>query len=290
MCISKRNFDKVIKTYLASRASQYFLTASDTMRSPINGISLLFSMASVAFLIAGCINYNQDKDVLESTPWIHATAQVSVQSNLPFTPDNLFPADFYFGLRGVYATADNSVFSFDTTLKYKGSDCDSYFEKKYCDICQRYGRTSFSLNIVAAIGALVVVCSSIAAIVAYNKSVQITNVTAAAVAAFMSLISIVGWRASCWRVVDGAQYQPDARFDILDTARLDPEWGRGAILTMVATALMWLVFLMQLVLMWRTKSDPGYHNASASEPTMPPTAQMAHQNAAAPTTQPANMV
>jgi hypothetical protein len=48
--------------------------------------------------------------------------------------------------------------------------------------------------------------------------------------------------------------------------------------------------LMQLVLTWRTKSDPGYHNASASEPTIPPTVQMANQNAAAPTMQPGNMV
>lgn len=182
----------------------------------LNGISIAISVVSVSFVAVGSIGYSEEKSVIQSVAWI-----TSANGGLS--------ADF--GLRSVYLSSD--LLDFEVTQTYRDETCTADF----CGICEKNGKSSFVLTIIAIGLTVISMIFGGLAMVITSKALQVINGIVSLFAALGSLVAVGVFMFNCYSAVDQDLGEgPNG---------LDLQWGPGAILTIIGMLLMWVVVFCQ---------------------------------------------
>jgi hypothetical protein len=198
------------------------------MAQALNGVSAALASVSFIFYIVGCVGYSSNRDGIKSTNWINYSVG---------NTDDYFNPEIYIGLRKVLLTFNsnyNQIISFKSCADGDDDDYDDYDDDdNTCDICYKNGQATFGLLVVAAILAFVVICLSGATAASPNAPLTYVNLVCSFISGLFGVIGFGLFMHSCYNKFDD---------DVTETLH----YGPGAIMSLVAFLLMWLVIVLQI--------------------------------------------
>lgn len=178
----------------------------------IYAVSGALSVLAVTFLMIGCIGYSSEGATIQNVPWIKYEDHSDT---------------IWFALRKAYV--DVGAFYKDT-LAYTDEGCVNSF----CDRCNRDGKASFALLVVATVFAAITACISYVIIIATPTfQLRITNIFTAMVAFGFSLIAIGLFMRDCYKKIRSVNIEGSF------------SWGSGAVLSLIGSIIMFIVLIMQ---------------------------------------------
>jgi hypothetical protein len=193
------------------------------MSQALNGVSAGLAALATIFYIVGCVGYASEEDAIKNTNWINYAGD-----------DDLLDIKVYVGLKKVLFTATND---YSTTFKFSScaNDDDNYDDDDngLCSTCDETGKAAFGLLIISTILAFVVTCLSGATAASPNAPLTYANLVCSFVSGLFGVIGFGLFMHSCYNKVD-------------DTTTVDLQYGPGAILSLIAFLMMWIVIVLQI--------------------------------------------
>lgn len=185
----------------------------------LNATSAILSLTSFTFFLIGCIGYSNENTTVENVNWFWSRDWDNVENH-----------NLYVGLSRL-------------TIENAGSDTASYpYSSKgcslnFCDACEKHGENAFALLVIAVVFSFITTLLTIGASAAPSAGLS----GGALSTAFVScLFGVVGWSLfvnKCFRKI--------VRNDIVGANDFD--YGPGAILTLIAFLLAFIVMILQIV-------------------------------------------
>jgi hypothetical protein len=188
------------------------------MSQALNGVSAGLAALATIFYIVGCAGYASEEDAIKNSNWINYAGD-----------DDVFDIKVYVGLKKVLFTA-TSDYSTMFTFSSCANDDDS---NGLCSTCEETGKGAVGLLIISTILAFVVTCLSGATAASPNAPLTYVNLVCSFISGLFGVIGFGLFMHSCYNKVD-------------DTTTVDLQYGPGAILSLIAFLMMWIVIVLQI--------------------------------------------
>lgn len=191
----------------------------------LNATSAVMSVTAFTFYLIGVVGYSLREEVVKNVNWFHAFQRNGLHVNV--------------GLRALY-------FSDATTSTQQAiySKCSASF----CDRCEKYGESAFALLVVALVLSFIATLLSVSGIFAPSSQTSGANIA-------MSLTSVI------FGVIGFGLFTHNCYPRIENLVDYDFDYGPGAILTLIAFMLTFLVAVIQVV---ATTLSPAPEAAAAA--------------------------
>lgn len=185
-----------------------------TTTAALNITCAVLSLTTFTFFLIGVIGYSNENTTVENVNWFHSYGSGANANN-----------NVYIGLeRLVYQNAGQPT----TAAIYR--DCNN----KTCNICEREGENAFALLIISVIFSFFSLGLSVVGSVAHAKSISGANLASSFVA---TVFGVIGWSLFVNKCYN----------KIVDQTTGDYDYGPGAVLTLIAFLLSFVVFILQIV-------------------------------------------
>jgi amino acid transporter len=192
-------------------------TAFDKMSSTTAALNItcaVLSLTTFTFFLIGVIGYSNENTTVENVNWFHSYGTGSSANSNSF----IGLERIVFQIPGQPTTA--SIYR----------DCNN----KTCNVCEREGENAFALLIISVIFSFFSLLLSVAGSVAHSKAISGANLASSLVA---TVFGVIGWGLFVNKCYN----------KITDNINQDFDYGPGAVLTLIAFLLSFIVFILQIV-------------------------------------------
>eukprot|EP01032_Pedospumella_encystans_P013040 gene13040-15039_t len=191
----------------------------------LNATSALLSVTSFTFYFIGVIGYAVREETVKNVNWFHVFQRNNLHVNA--------------GLRALYYETSTGT---DVQLIY--ADCTQDF----CDRCDKYGHSTFALLVVALVLAFIVTLLSVSGAFAPSSSLSGANIALSLTSVIFGAVGFGLFTHICFPKLE-------------NEVNSDWDYGPGAIFTLIAFLLMFIVAVLQVV---ATAIAPKAEAATAS--------------------------
>lgn len=184
------------------------------MSVALNATSAILSLTSFTFYFIGVIGYTIREETVKNVNWFHVFQRNGVHA--------------YAGLRALYY--EPPAGSGATQQLIYGNSCNQPF----CDRCEKTGDIAFALLVVALIFSFISLLLSVSGTFAPSTSISGANIGTSLTSVIFAVIGFGFFTHGCFPKLQNA----------LDT---DWDYGPGAIFTLIAFLLTFIVAVLQVV-------------------------------------------
>eukprot|EP00388_Colpodella_angusta_P025386 GDKK01002480.1.p1 GENE.GDKK01002480.1~~GDKK01002480.1.p1 ORF type:complete len:225 (+),score=46.47 GDKK01002480.1:36-677(+) len=184
------------------------------MSVALNATSAILSLTSFTFYFIGVIGYTVREETVKNVNWFHVFQRNGVH--------------VYAGLRALYYEPGSG--SATVQLIYGNDQCNQTF----CDRCEKTGDIAFGLLVVALIMSFITLLLSISGTFAPSTSISGANIGTSLTSVIFAVIGFGFFTHGCYPKLQ-------------NTVNTDWDYGPGAIFTLIAFLLTFIVAVLQVV-------------------------------------------
>lgn len=203
------------------------------MSVALNITSAILSATSFTFFLVGVIGYSNENTTVQNTNWFHRYGTGSAENQ-----------NYFVGLERIVFQNGGLTQGF----VYADLDCGDL-----CNVCERQGENAFALLVIAVIFAFITMALSTASAIAPMSQISGANIATSFVS---TLFGVIGWSLFVNKCFHKIVRSIDGDFD----------YGPGAILSLIAFLLMFIVFVLQIAATALSAPAPAPAAAPKSEP------------------------
>lgn len=182
------------------------------MSVALNATSAILSLTSFTFYFIGVIGYTVREETVKNVNWFHVFERNGVH--------------VYAGLRALYYSDPSQ----STMQLIYGNSC----AQPFCDRCEKYGDRAFALLVVALIFSFISLLLSVSGTFAPSTSISGANIGTSLTSVIFAVIGFGLFTHNCFPQLENA-------------VNKDWDYGPGAIFTLIAFLLTFIVAVLQVV-------------------------------------------